>query len=643
VATFAVIFLYLRGAFHREPGHPQELVALSLCLIPLAAGWLPSRPVLASVALGGIAAFAGLCKINIGLFIVLGVGLALGVIGVCLRRNRLASGAGLVLLAATATALIPILMTYRHLTQSWTGALVFIVEWGLLTVFTASWWELKNRDMAGAVPSIAGPLRLLLAFAAAGMACTAALSAVFFARGTTASKMYDALIGVAGRVPDAITLPALTRRGEFAAALVLSAALAAVYVHARYRGRTASHEALLAIGKLIVGLFALVTGSLGRHLAGLMVVPLVWLAVAPLRGEQSLDHDSVEARLVRRIIIALAAVFQPLQMYPVAGSQRMIGGALAIYLGVTVLFDAIEWFARGAVESPHRARRWAVAACLALIVPAAVTAIQLRGAVATYRAQEPLNLPGASLLRLPNAQVAAIQWLVELARTQASAFVSSPGFNSLYFWTQTSPPTLDLVTVSDEVLTAEQQQSLGDAVAAAPRPLVITQRITRPVEARPVGSTQPSALETRLRRDYEIAGVLLCPESTADLELLVRPGSAPLQWLNCVTWPADGKAREMRWPFDFTTAADANNLSRVAIVDSMTKRVLADTQPTEGVAQIEVLTPSGQPAGRMGARGLLRFTPLEPIGRKQAVSVRLYGADGKYKRSAPVIQTPGAG
>jgi hypothetical protein len=614
-----------------------------LCLIPVATGWLPSRPVLAAAALGGIAAFAGLCKINIGLFIVVGVGLALGVIGVCLRRNRLGSGAGFVLLAATAAALIPILMTYRHLTQSWTGALVFIVEWGLLTVLTASWWELKNRDMARAVPSATGPLRLLLAFVAAGLASSAALSAVFFARGTTAPKMFDALIGVAGRVPDAIALPELTRRGEFAAALVLSAALAAVYVHARYRGRTSHHEALLAIGKLIVGLFALLTGSLGRHLAGLMVVPLVWLAVAPLRGEQSLDNDAVEARLVRRIIIALAAVFQPLQMYPVAGSQRMIGGALAIYLGVTVLFDAIEWFAYRTSESPRRARRWAVAACLALFVPAAVTAIQLRGAVTTYRAQEPLNLPGASLLRLPPAQVAAIQWLVELARTQASAFVSSPGFNSLYFWTKTSPPTLDLVTVSDEVLTAEQQQSLGDAVAAAPRPLVITQRITRPVEARPVGSTQPSALETRLRRDYGIAGVLLCPESTADLELRVRPGSEPLQWMNCVTWPTDGKAREMRWPFDFTTAADANDLSRVAIVDFMTKRVLADTQPTEGVAHIEVLTPAGQPAGQIGGSGLLRFTPLEPIGRKQAVSVRLYGADGRYKHSAPVIQTPGAG
>ncbi len=58
-----------------------------------------------------------------------------------------------------------------------------------------------------------------------------------------------------------------------------------------------------------------------------------------------------------------------------------------------------------------------------------------------YAALTPLNLPGASRLRLIDRQAHLYQELVQpLSRPEIETFLTFPGLNSLYFWAQKDSP-----------------------------------------------------------------------------------------------------------------------------------------------------------------------------------------------------------
>src|SRR5205823_5224002 len=118
----------------------------------------------------------------------------------------------------------------------------------------------------------------------------------------------------------------------------------------------------------------------------------------------------------------------------------------------------------------RRRLRAATAGATVLVLTAAI-AILLPFNATRYLRNVPLDLPGATLLRLPENQAAEYQYLARLVRTQADTVITESGFNSLYFWSRQPPPTLSVF-----VLTERQQANLADAVTVATRPLALLYR-----------------------------------------------------------------------------------------------------------------------------------------------------------------------
>ncbi len=95
-----------------------------------------------------------------------------------------------------------------------------------------------------------------------------------------------------------------------------------------------------------------------------------------------------------------------------------------------------------------------------LLILLAVALILAKGALATYRTAEPLELPGARLLRMPPQEAYFYRRLVAVIRAHGRTFFSMPGLCSLYFWTRENPPTLLNAGAWEILLTPRQQARL---------------------------------------------------------------------------------------------------------------------------------------------------------------------------------------
>ncbi len=86
-----------------------------------------------------------------------------------------------------------------------------------------------------------------------------------------------------------------------------------------------------------------------------------------------------------------------------------------------------------------------------------------------WLALTPLNLPGASRLRLTDQQAHLYQELVQpLSRPEIETFLTFPGLNSLYFWARKEPPTGLNVTTWMTLLDAPCQERIWEAANKYP-------------------------------------------------------------------------------------------------------------------------------------------------------------------------------
>jgi len=92
----------------------------------------------------------------------------------------------------------------------------------------------------------------------------------------------------------------------------------------------------------------------------------------------------------------------------------------------------------------------------------------MQGPWIAYDAEEPLALPGATLLHVPSDEARDLRALVATLRARCHPFATYAGFNSLYFWTEQAPPTLDLVPHEIRLVVPERQRALVAALAASP-------------------------------------------------------------------------------------------------------------------------------------------------------------------------------
>jgi hypothetical protein len=224
---------------------------------------------------------------------------------------------------------------------------------------------------------------------------------------------------------------------------------------------------------VVVSSFILV----GKPQAQMMyVLPWVWLVVVPRSNP---DGPAALGATFPRVFLSLAAAWQSLQGYPVAGTQLAVGSLLVVVATTVCLVDALA-----TLRMPERvtaiAARWPSGRVTLLQVVAAATLVcffalgwcKLPTTQRQYASLPRLNLPGARLVRTDAAMVDHYRALAQYLEANCDTFITCPGVNDFYFWTGKRPPThLNPTTLS--ILTAQQQEQIMAALRRAEKPLIV--------------------------------------------------------------------------------------------------------------------------------------------------------------------------
>jgi hypothetical protein len=441
--------------FRNEPGHPQELCML--LLVALAASGLFAASYrhrrLAALLAGALPAALMLVKINIGIFAILAVSLAMlyhvpqGRLVTILRY--LAGGASLVL---------PILLMRTHLNDPSEVAYCVAVSAGIAALLTGVVKPVplfSYEDCALAVG----------AFAVTG----AAVLGMLLVQGVSPSAILTSL------VLQHVQLS--VKQGNWYVTLGLSpwwlvwaiAAPVLAVVVTRRPDRASAPYKLPAVPVAVISAAALLIAGLGsRHMFGL-IIPFCWILACTPAGNGS-------KLIYARTLLASLAILQTLYAYPVAGSQAPFTSILLIVVAGVCLADALSGLPglvhQGTFPSGVAA---AVVAIVLLSYP-----LQIWRARLFYGTQTPLNLPGAARIRATPAEVETFHWLVAELKQYCDTFVGYPGIPSLYFWTGkpmpgpvTTPPGPLNADAWTLLLTPAQQQPIVDEFARHPNGCVV--------------------------------------------------------------------------------------------------------------------------------------------------------------------------
>ncbi len=420
--------------FAVEPGHPQELCLL-LLLGLAATGFLaadPRRRGISMALMGAIAAALLLVKINIGVFAILAVAMAVLFQSPVTKLSCLARVA-----VAMAALALPVVLMKGHLDDSRTRTYCFVATASIaallpaligarrtVTIAVRDWW-IAPASFAGVIVAV------LLAFEA---------------RGTTLHGLVHSLVELNVKI-DLIRQdwysPLPFRPVAIPLALV---GLVASVIFAWLAKRPANQTyELLALVKLIFGSIALLlvavfaftatflpSDPLGRTWPGMVpgfVTPFCWL----LLYQPSEEMDSQQP--FPRTLLCNIAVLQLLYAFPVAGSQGRFVRIFLIVVGAVSVGDSIPLLKASfgsALPVRRLARTCAVGIVLLVPVWYVVFACQERR---EYNSLPSLALPGADRIHLPPEQAQKYQWLTRQLRDHCDVFLGMPDIMSFYFWT----------------------------------------------------------------------------------------------------------------------------------------------------------------------------------------------------------------
>ena len=419
-AAFALTMLALKAAAN-EPGHPQGLCGLLTILALLAMTFVARRPRAAALVLGALVAAMAMTKLNVGVFVATAILLAL--LG-GERKNRLVRAAAY-LTAAGALAL-PLVLMRDHL-ATWSFAVCI---------------DHRGRDAAddragarrpGPLPARRGngPLVSRVARGECGGHRRGDPGDGDNAAGTLAR-----LGRAAPPFAQVFSVPPYSLGRRQLPLAVLGMLVGLGYASGVIRSRALIRALKVAyMGGVLLGWIGY--GLLGTFSWELQPLPFYglpwsWLVLAV---EPSANGEGVSATMpISRVALGLATPLIVLMVYPVAGSQVFYAslpclvGASVCWADILRLLNRQSW--------PRRlvaAGVWALALTFLSIVA--------YGSVKTYRANEPLGLPGASRIRLPAEDAATLRWLAERLHADCDTFVGLPGINSLYFWAEKASPT----------------------------------------------------------------------------------------------------------------------------------------------------------------------------------------------------------
>ena len=169
-------------------------------------------------------------------------------------------------------------------------------------------------------------------------------------------------------------------------------------------------------------------------------LPLLFFAAIP-------PLLSTEAERIARVTVVALAVLESLVAYPVAASQVRWSSLLIVAVGMLCLHDGLRQLPPLLAVVRRRGRRVAAgmftsAVVLASLVwSAGVLVGDVSAEASSYHANTQITLPGSGMIRLPASQAEPLELISRAIRAQCSTFVTLPGMNSFYFWSEEAPPT----------------------------------------------------------------------------------------------------------------------------------------------------------------------------------------------------------
>jgi len=427
-AVAQVVTFRLLTVITEEPGHPQELcgliLALALVLSLNAEAW-PLLGILAGILL--------LIKINIGGLFLISIGMLLA------NRWRYVSMLVAVLLPVT-------LMRHRlvpgHEIQYAVVATVSILAVCLTMLRRNDLQLVSLRD------AYIG-LRALVTTAIAICGVTLLL-------GTSLKGLIYGVLVQHITFGDRFDFPLTFRVGVIPSALL-------AFVLAIVSPRSPKLIAVLKLGFFAAFTFIALKGR-GLSLFGwgrgdlelLFTAPYLWLGMT-------------SGQFPRTFACSVASL-QILQAFPIPGSQAAFGTFFLVPISVCALPEAFkELLPNEALAWPkfRGALLWALIAFFSI-----GWGIFSKG---IYESYAPVDFPGTKRIRMKPDLAAKYTLLVQRLTTSCDAFITWPGDNSLYFWTEQEPPTHSNATQWSLMLTEEQQREVVRKLAGFSRPCAVVQ------------------------------------------------------------------------------------------------------------------------------------------------------------------------
>jgi hypothetical protein len=361
-----------------------------------------------------------------------------------------------------ATLALPFVLMTPHLAN---GALPFATLLALSALGTGAMaWACRSPEVE--VDGLG--LGSIIAATGAAIATVILFCCLTWWQGTAVGSLFDALVLAELRMSEIFWLAPDLESGLLVVpwlSTLAALSCAALLVVSLRRSKIAIRPALRAAVPL-VKLTAVLGGwwSLPDSARSLsFVVPLLWVTLIP----PDLEPWSFEQSFFR-VLLCFVAVLAPLQAYPVAGTQVSGGTFLVVAAIALCAFDVIgvviQRVGKGRSVSP-----WLELPAMAIVLLWSAAWRDPRTVRALYRNNVPLDLPGAAWVRLPSDQARHLQEVSTFLRDHCDSFVSLPGLDSFYFWTQLPAPSGWLSSDWQLVLTPQRQAQILAAMAAFER------------------------------------------------------------------------------------------------------------------------------------------------------------------------------
>ena len=610
---FLVAFAYMDQYIY-EPGHPQGLYTALFSLAIAVASFGGSQQSRNIAIAGAIAATLFLIKVNVGAFGALALGLVLLPTGVspAVRLFRVVSW-GLALA-------LPFLLMRSQLSETWVLRLIL--------TSTCSLASLAVVDRVNSNPS-RSPLGFAL-YLGAFATTFALLVAGALALGSSPKGMWDALLTGPIRLSKSMSIPSDVRRwaplvaaGSLAITLLLTPRLLKGIDNRRI-------SILLTMLRLGYGCI-IVVFCLSRHRSYLQSYgpAFAWLILVP-NGTPGTSNDAASARRT----LAFLAVLESLLIYPIGGTQLTWGTFLYIGVGFLCLFDAISpWVSESLGEAAWLAPMRRVALPLVTIGALACLTPWARAVRWGYYDNPPLNLPGASLLRINEWEAARARWAVVNLKRQADTFQSYSAFNSLLLWTGLEPPVPLMIGNTIDSGPDPRQDLIVDAMERAPRGCFLRRSMFVPNQV----WNDASPLLIYIVRDFHSSGTV------GGEDLMVKKDRPLPQLVNCVSLTLSDKAGEAKVAMQLV-GDSSRVIDRVAIYNVTKKRLIADSRTSLPDVRLRLTGAENEAPWRLDPNmpKLISGSFVSPhdIGVGDNLVVRLLDAEGGRVDTLPFFNEP---